>query len=113
MTKKRMTVWMLGGLLALHFVGGVLPGAGATAEAASYHQSAPMQANDDFNRAIRKEHDRHERKVHEIRTKYRAHSQMNRLERELWKERELHEKNMREIHRRYHHQSATHTKHHS
>ena len=100
MTGKKMFSAMLGGLMMLNIAGAAIPQMAATAEAAS-HQS--VRANDEFNRAIRAENHRHERRMREIRQEYHS---SHRLQHEMKKERERHDRKMKEIHRKYYRESG-------
>ena len=90
----------LGGLMVLNVAGMTVPAMGATAEAAIHHER-DMHHNDEYNRALRAEHERHERKMHEIREKY--HFRRHKMQQEMQKERDRHERKMREINQRFRH----------
>ena len=102
MKGKKILTLALGSLMALNIAGMALPVTASTAEAAVHHERG-IEHNDEFNHAIRAEHKRHERKMHEIRQKYHSHSHRDEMQRELFRERERHEHRMREINRKYHH----------
>ncbi len=104
MTGKKIVALTMGGLLALNIAGATVPAMTSAAEAAYRHEDR-YRPHEEYNHALRSEHERHERKIHEIRRKYRSHSQMGKLEREMRRERERHEKAIREIRHRF--QEAT------
>ncbi len=101
MTGKKIVTLAIGGLLALNLAGATVPEMASTAEAAYRHEDR-FQPNKEYHRAIRLEQERHERKIHEIRHKYRSHAQMGKLEREMRREHERHERAMREIRHKFH-----------
>jgi len=83
MTGKKFMSMVCGGLMVLTLMGGALPDG---AEAASRQQQTAQyryQAHDEYNRAIRRELQRHEVKVQEIRDKYRSRAAMRRLEKAM------------------------------
>ncbi len=101
MTIKNLTALIIGGLFAFHITGGVLPSFTAAAAAVPDVRES-FQPNEEFNHAIRLEHDRHEQRVDEIREAHRFDAGMEELDQELGQEREFHERNLREINERFH-----------
>ena len=105
MKGRRLLAMVLGGVMALGVAGAAVPVAAAAAETAM-QQERGVQHYDEFNRAIRAEHDRHERKLQEIREEYASHH--HELQQEMKEERERHAQKMREIHRNYYDETARH-----
>ncbi len=102
MTGKKFMSMVCGGLMVLTLMGGALPD-GAEAASRQHQQTAQYryQAHDEYNRAIRRELQRHEVKVQEIRDKYRSRAAMRRLEKAMKEERQRHTTEMRRIRERF------------
>ena len=115
MTGKKMMTIALGGLMMFNVAGITVPAMTTTAEAAIHHDrdhNREKHHNDEYNRALRAEHERHEQKMREIRHKY--HSRRHKMQQEMQKERDRHERIMREINQRYrdhHHDTHRHDNH--
>ena len=108
MTGKKILAMAFSGWMALNIAGVALPDAApiaATVEAAQHHtRNVHHERNNhreaELRRAIHAENERHDRKMHEIRARFRNHH--HKMQREMRKEQERHERNVREINRRFH-----------
>ena len=117
MTGKKILAMAFSGWMALNIAGVALPDAApiaATVEAAQHHSRNERHVQDnrrehhernnhreaELRRAMHAENERHDRKMHEIRARFRSHH--HKMQREMRKEQERHERNVREINRRFH-----------
>ena len=117
MTGKKILAMAFSGWMALNIAAVALPDAApiaATVEAAQHHNRNERHVQDnrrehhernnhreaELRRAMHAENERHDRKMHDIRARFRNHH--HKMQREMRKEQERHERNVREINRRFH-----------